>query len=177
MITDHHVQRSPEECCRHLLLEVVLIACSDWLACRERNWRPLKIKGKFPNGSDVSELRSFFGDGWVDRLLHMAGSNLCGDRILSALARQPRDDFSKKKQADRTSEIRMLHGSDDVTVVTGATDVLGHVTSDIGRACSAWLERREPGYQARRSWRSLADKDCNLRHKNQTKPNHESTTD
>jgi hypothetical protein len=51
--------------------------------------------------------------------------------------------------------------------MTGATDVLGHVTSDIGRACSAWLERREPGYQARRSWRSLADKDFNLRHQTQ----------
>ena len=167
MITDHQVQRSPEECCRHLLLEVVLTACSDWLACRERNWRPSKIKGKFPAGNDVAELRMFFAEGWIDRLLHMAGSSLCGDRILSALARQPRDDFAKTKQADRTSESHMLHGSDDITVMTGATDVLGHVTTDIGRACSAWLERREPGYQARRSWRSLADKDFNLRHQNQ----------
>lgn len=167
MITEHHVQRSPEECARHLLLEVVLTACSDWLAARERNWMPSKIKGKWPNGNDLAELRMFFREDWIDRILHMAGSSLCGRRILSALASQPRDDFAKTKQADRTSESHMLHGSDDIMVMTGATDVLGNVTTDIGRACAAWLERREPGYQARRSWRSLADKDFNLRHQTQ----------
>jgi hypothetical protein len=128
---------------------------------------PCKIKGKFPNGNDIAELRMFFSQGWIDRLLHMAGSSLCGDRILSALQNKPRDDFAKTKQADRTSESHMLHGSDDITVMTGATDVLGNVTSDIGRACSAWLERRETGYQTRRSWRSIEQADFNRRHKTQ----------
>ena len=170
MIAEHHVQRSPEECCRHLLLEVVLTACSDWLACRERDWKPSHIKGKWPNGNDLAELRMFFREGWIDRLLHMAGSSLCGRRILSALASQPRDDFAKTKQADRTSESHMLHGSDDMTVTTGATDVLGN-TTDIGRACAAWLERREAGYHTRRSWHSIERADFQRRHKNQNQTN------
>ena len=173
MITEYYVQRSPEECCRHLLLEVVLTACNDWLVCRERNWRPAMIKGKFPNPSDVAELRMFFAEGWIDRLLHMAGSDLCGDRILRALARQPRGDFAKIKQADRTSETHMLHGSDDITVTTGATDVLGNVSTDIGRACTAWLERRENGY--RRKQRNWNDLDFRQRKSKRTQTN-ESTT-
>ena len=153
---------------------MVLTACSDWLACREREWRPSHIKGKWPNGNDLAELRMFFRQGWIDRLLHMAGSSLCGDRILRALARQPRGDFAKTKQSDRTSETHMLHGSDDMTVTTGSTDVLGN-TTDIGRACAAWLERREEGFKTRnfRGWNDLDFRQQQSKNKTQT---NESTT-
>lgn len=153
MITEHHVQRSPEECCRHLILEVVLTACNDWLLCREREWRPATTKGKWPNGNDVAELRMFFAEGWIDRLLHMAGSRLCGDRILSALERKPRMEFSRKKSADRSSETNMLNGSDEVCIMTGQADApIGGY--DMLRVCTAWLERREDGYVKKR-WNDL----------------------
>ena len=150
MIAEHHVQRSPEECCRHLLLEVVLAACNDWLVCRERNWRPASIKGKFPNPNEVAELRMFFIDGWIDRLLHMAGSRLCGDRILSALESKARIEFTRKKSADRSSESNMLHGSDEVCIMTGESDTpIGG--SDMLRVCTAWLEKREDGF-VKKGW-------------------------
>ena len=153
MITEHHVQRSPEECCRHLMLEVVLTACNDWLLCRELDWRPAKIKGKWPNHNDIAELRLFFCDGWCDRLLHMAGSRLCSERILIALEKKGRHEFSKKKQADRSSETCMLHGSDEVCVMTGEADTpIGGY--DMLRVCTAWLEKRENGFVKKR-WNDL----------------------
>jgi hypothetical protein len=174
MITEHHVQRSPEECARHLLLEVVLSACNDWLICREREWRPAITKGKFPNGNDIAELRMFFREGWIDRLLHMAGSRLCGDRILSALESKPRMEFSRKKSADRSSETNMLNGSDEVCIMTGEADTpIGGY--DMLRACAAWLERREDGYRRKsRSWNDLDFHERkSKRNRNQT---NESTT-
>ena len=153
MITEYHVQRSPEECAKHLLLEVVLTAANDWLLCRELNWVPAKTKGKFPNGNDVAELRMFFRDGWCDRLLHMAGSRLCGDRILSALESKPRMEFSRKKSADRSSESNMLHGSDEVCIMTGEADTqIGGY--DMLATCNRWLEKREDGYVKKR-WNDL----------------------
>ena len=176
MITEHHVQRSPEECCRHLLLEVVLTACNDWLMCRERDWRPAQIKGKWPNINDVTDLRMFFREDWIDRLLHMAGSRLCGDRILSALEKKPRMEFSRKKQADRSSESNMLHGSDNVCITTGESDRAEYESMTINRACTAWLERREDGFKSRnfRGWNDLDFRQQQSKNK-RTKTN-ESTT-
>lgn len=171
MITEHHVQRSPEECARHLLLEVVLTAANDWLLCRERSRRPSMIKGKWPNPNDVAELRMFFAEGWIDRLLHMAGSRLCGDRILSALESKPRIEFSRKKSADRSSETNMLHGSDEVCIMTGESDPIGEGSMDLNRACTAWLERRENGYRRRpvRGWNDLDFRQRQSKHR-RTKP-------
>jgi len=168
MITDHHVQRSPEECCRHLLLEVVLTACNDWLLCRENDWYPSIIKGKWPSTNDVTELRMFFAEGWIDRLLHMAGSRLCGQRILRALEKKPRMEFSRKKQADRSSETCMLHGSDEVCVMTGESDTpIGGY--DMLRVCTAWLEKREDGYVKKR-WNDLEFNERLAKRKKATKP-------
>ena len=157
MITEYHVQRSPEECARHLLLEVVLTACNDWLICRSRSWVPMPLGlpggSKFPSRQDIAELREFWSDGWCDRILHMAGSSLCSQRILSALEKKPRTEFSRKKGGDRSSESCMLHGSDDVCIVTGEADTpIGGY--DMLAACNRWLEKREDGYVKRR-WNDL----------------------
>lgn len=157
MITEYHVQRSPEECARHLLLEVVLTACNDWLICRSLSWHPAPLGqpggSKFPSRQDISELREFWAEGWCDRILHMAGSSLCSQRILIALEKKGRHEFSKKKQADRSSESCMLHGSDEVCVMTGESDTpIGGY--DMLRVCTAWLERREDGFVKKR-WNDL----------------------
>ena len=168
MITEHHVQRSPEECARHLLLEVVLTACNDWLLCRENDWYPSIIKGKWPSTNDVGELRMFFSEGWIDRLLHMAGSRLCGQRILRALEKKPRMEFSRKKSADRSSESNILHGSDTVCQMTGEahTPIGGY---DMLRVCTEWLEKREDGYVKKR-WNDLEFNERLAKRKKATKP-------
>ena len=170
MITEHHVQRSPEECCRHLLLEVVLTACNDWLLCREKCWKPSHIKGKWPNTNDVTELRMFFAEGWIDRLLHMAGSRLCGNRILNALEKKPRMEFSRKKQADRSAETNILHGSDAVCQMTGEADPIGLGSIDFDKACKAWLAKHEQGYVAKR-WNELDFHERKSKHKRSTQHN------
>lgn len=83
----------------------------------------------------------------------MAGSKLCSERILSALEKKPRTEFSRKKGGDRTSEISMLNGSEYISVMTGESDKeigLSYVLA----ACNRWLERREDGYVKRR-WNDL----------------------
>ena len=170
MIVDtsrQRVKRTAEECCTHLLFEIVITACNDWLLCRERDWRPSDIKGKWPNIADVIDLRAFFSEGWCDRLLELAGSNLSADRILQALEAKPRMELSRRKQADRTSETHMLIGDDKEIITTGEADPVHHNLTTVYAACTAWLEKHEDGYQ-KRIWNDLDFRERQSKHKRQT---------